>query len=100
MPLVEIKYFGALIDNKSFFNQPVKNKQEAYEKLVEMSRKNNYTTGKLLDHLYQQSFDKFIDIDLSRQTNTSIPKQINFTEKQQKSYFKLFIEFVKRNRII
>ena len=38
MPLVEIKYFNALIDNKPFFDQPVKNKQEAYEKLIEMSR--------------------------------------------------------------
>ena len=38
MPLVEIKDFNALIDNKPFFDQPVKNKQEAYEKLIEMSR--------------------------------------------------------------
>ena len=36
--LVEIKNFNALIDNKPFFNQSVKNKKEAYEKLVEMSR--------------------------------------------------------------
>ena len=34
MPLVEIKDFNALIDNKLFFDQPVKNKQEAYEKLT------------------------------------------------------------------
>ena len=32
--LVEIKDFNALIDNKLFFDQPVKNKQEAYEKLI------------------------------------------------------------------
>ena len=32
MPLVEIKDFIALIDNKPFFDQPVKNKQEAHEK--------------------------------------------------------------------
>ena len=52
MLLVEIKVFNALIDNKPFFDQPVKNKQEAYEKL-----------------------------DLSRKTNTSISQQINFVEK-------------------
>ena len=34
MPLVEIKGFDALIDNKTFFGQPVKNKQEAYEKPI------------------------------------------------------------------
>ena len=49
MPLVEIKDFNALIDNKPFFDQPVKSKQEEYEKLIEMSRNNEYTTGKLLD---------------------------------------------------
>ena len=45
MPPVEIKDFNALIDNKSFFDVPIKNKREAYEKLVEMSRNNDYATG-------------------------------------------------------
>ena len=34
MLMVEIKDFNALIDNKNFFNQPVKNIQEAFEKLM------------------------------------------------------------------
>ena len=34
MLMVEIKDFNALIDNKKFFNQPVKNIQEAFEKLM------------------------------------------------------------------
>ena len=72
MPLVEIKDFNALINNKPFFDQPVKNKQEAYEKLNEMSR-NDYTTENLLDYLYYQKYYKLIGIDLSRQTNMSIP---------------------------
>ena len=33
MPLVEIKDFNALIDNKPFFDQPAQNRQEAYENL-------------------------------------------------------------------
>ena len=37
MPLVEIKDFNALVNNKPFLDQPVKNKQELYEKLIEMS---------------------------------------------------------------
>ena len=45
MSPVEIKDFNALIDNKSFFDVPIKNKREAYEKLAEMSRNNDYTTG-------------------------------------------------------
>ena len=31
-PLVEIKDFNALIDNKTFFDQPGKSKNEAYQK--------------------------------------------------------------------
>ena len=36
MLLIEIKDFNALIDNKLFCDQPVKYKQGAYEKLIEM----------------------------------------------------------------
>ena len=101
MPLVEIKDFNALIDNKTFFDQLLKNKKEAYEKLIEMSRNNDYTAGNLLDYLYHQNCYKIIGIDLSRQTNASIPQKINFvgrleendsavmffiTEKQQKLF--------------
>ena len=32
MSLVEIKNFNALIGSKTFFHQPLKNKQETYEK--------------------------------------------------------------------
>ena len=45
-----------------------------------MSR-NDYTKGNTLDFSYHQNYYKVIGINLSRQTNTSIPKQINFTGK-------------------
>ena len=48
MPLVEIKDFNALLDNELLFYQPVNNKQEPYEKHVEMSRNDAYATGNLL----------------------------------------------------
>ena len=48
MLLVEIKYFNALNHNKQFFDQPLTNKQEAYEELFGVSR-NDYTTGNVLD---------------------------------------------------
>ena len=73
MPLGKIKDFNPLIDNEPIFDQPVKNQQEAHEKLVEMSRNNYYTTGNLLDFLHYQKYYKLISIDLSRQTNTSTP---------------------------
>ena len=57
----------------------MKNKNEAYEKLVEMSRNDNNATENLLDFSYHQKCYKFVGIDLSRQANTNIPQQINFT---------------------
>ena len=38
MSSIEIKCLKELIDNKPFFDQPVKNEQKVYKKLVEMSR--------------------------------------------------------------
>ena len=51
---------------KVFFDLPVKNEEEAYKKIVEMS--NNYTTGNLLDFAYFKKDYKLIAIDLSKQT--------------------------------
>ena len=116
MSLVQMKDFDTLIENKPFFYQPVKDKQEPYEKLIEMSRNDDDTTGNLIDYFHQQNYYKLSDIDLSRQTNTIIPQQINFTgkleedngviifstvEKQQKKgYFKFFFKFINFNRIM
>ena len=49
-----------------------------------MPRNNDYTTGNLLYYLYHKQYYKLIGIDLSRQTNTTIPHQINFTRKLEK----------------
>ena len=51
MPLVEIKDFNALINNKPFFLS-ASLKQETYEKRIEMSKNDDYTTGNLFDYLY------------------------------------------------
>ena len=52
IPKVEMKDFNALIDGKPLFEIPVKNKKEAYEPIIEMTKNNNYTTGNLLDYEY------------------------------------------------
>ena len=81
VPNVEIKDFNVLIDGKSFFDLPVKNEEEAYEKIIEMSRNNDYTTGNLLDFAYFKENCRLIGIDLSKQTKVTDPQQINFTGK-------------------
>ena len=48
VPNVQIKGFNLLIDRKSFFDLPVKNEEEAYEKIIEISKNNDYTIGIVL----------------------------------------------------
>ena len=52
-----------------------------YGKLIQMSKNDDDATGNVLDYLYHQKYYKPIGIDLSRQTNTNILQQINFTRK-------------------
>ena len=81
VPNVEIKDFNMLIDGKSFFDFLLKNEEEAYKKIIEMSRNNDYTTCNLLDFAYFKENCKLIAIDLSKQTKLKDPQQINFTGK-------------------
>ena len=77
---VEIKDFNVLIDGNQFFKIPIKNKEEAYEAIIEMSKKNDYTTGNLLDYEYFSKHHKLIAIDLGKQTeleNLDLKQQID-----------------------
>ena len=67
MPLVKIKDFNAITDNKPSFIKPVKNKQEMYEELVRMSMNDGYATGNVEYYLYYQKYCKPIGTDLTRQ---------------------------------
>ena len=60
---------------------PVKNEEEAYEKIIEMSNNNDYTTGNLLDFAYFKKHYKLIATDLSKQTKLKDPQQISFIAK-------------------
>ena len=51
---VKIKDFNILIDGKSFFDLPLKNEEEVYKKVIEISKTNVYTTGDLLDFAYSK----------------------------------------------
>ena len=73
LPKVEVKDFTVLIDGKPFFEIPVKNKEEAYEAIIEISKNNDYTTGNLLDYEYFKDHYKLIAIDLSKQIELENP---------------------------
>ena len=81
VPNVEIKDFNILIDGKWFFDLPVKNKEEAYKKIIGMSNNNDYTTANLWDSAYFKEHYKLLAIDLSKQTKLKDQQQINFIRK-------------------
>ena len=60
---------------------PVKNEEEAYEKIIDISKNNGYTTGNLLDFAYFKENYRLIAIDLSKQTKLKDLQQINFIGK-------------------
>ena len=81
VPKVKVNDFNVLIDGKSFFDLSVKNDEEAYEKIIDMSNNSDYTTGNLLDYAYYKKHYRLIAIDLSKQTKIKDPQQINFIGK-------------------
>ena len=49
---VMVKDFNIIIDRLAFFNLPIKTEEEVYEKIIDISRNNEFTTGNLLDYYY------------------------------------------------
>ena len=87
-PKVDIIDFNVLIDGKRFFDLPIKNKEESYEEIIEMSKNNVYITGNLLDYEYFSNHNKLITIDLSKQVeleNPDLKQQIDFTGKLEEN---------------
>ena len=98
VPKAEIKDFNVLIDGKLFFEIPAKNKEEAYEAIIEMTKNNDYTTGNL-DYEYFKDHYKLIAIDLSKQielANPDLKQQINFIRKLEENNATMFFIIEKK----
>ena len=65
LPKVTVKDYNVVIDKLAFFDLPIKTEEEAYEKIIDISRNNEYTTGNLLDYDYFEKYYKSIAIDCS-----------------------------------
>ena len=63
---VMVKDYNVIIDKLAFFDLPIKTEEEAYEKIIDISRNNEYTTGDLLDYDYFKKSYKLIALDLSK----------------------------------
>ena len=89
LPKVMVKDFNVIIDKLAFFDSPIKTEEEAYEKIIDISRNNEYKTGNLLDYDYFKKYYKLIAIDLSKQQvlqeNEDLIQQINFVGKMEEA---------------
>ena len=69
---------------KILFDLPRKNEGEAFEKIIDMSNNNDYTTDNVLDFAYFKENYRLIAIDLSKQNKLKDPQQISFIGKLSK----------------
>ena len=104
LPNVMVKDYNVIIDKLAFFDLPIKTEEEAYEKIIDISRNNEYTTGNLLDYDYFKKYHKLIAIDLSKQQvlqeNEDLIQQINFIGKLEETANVFIIVEKKENTIL
>ena len=98
-----VKDFNVIIDKLAFFDLPVKNEEEVYEKSIDITKNNEYTTGNLLDYDYFKKYYKLIAIDLSKQQvlpeNEDLIQHINFVGRLEEASH-VFIIFEKKEHTI
>ena len=104
LPKVFVKDFNVVIDKLAFFDLPIKTEEEVYEKIIDICRNNEYTTGNLLDYDYFKKHYKLIAIDLSKQQvlqeNEDLIQQINFIGKLTEAANVFIIIEKKENTIL
>ena len=91
---VMVKDFNVIIDKLAFFDLPIKNEEEAYEKIIDINRNNEYITGNLLDYDCFKKYYKLIAIDLRKQED--LIQQINFIGRIEQAA-NVFIIIEKKN---
>ena len=67
LPNLMVKDYNVITDKLAFFDLPIETEEEAYEKIIDISRNNEYMTSSLLDYDYFKKYYKLIAIDLSKQ---------------------------------
>ena len=104
LPKVLVKDFNVIIDKLAFFDLPIKTEEETYDKIIDISTNNEYTTGNLLDFDYFKKYYKLIAMDLSKQQvlqeNEDLIQQINFIGKLEEAANVFIIIEKKENTIL
>ena len=104
LPRVMVKDYNVIIDKLAFFDLPIKTEEEAYEKIIDISRNNELTAGNLLDYDYFKKHYKLIAIELSKQRvlqeNEDLIQQINFIGRLEEAANVFIIVEKKENTIL
>ena len=66
---VDITNYNVLIDSRNFYDQPISNEIKNYDEIRKIARRkrDDYTTGCLLDYQYFKYDYQLIAVDLSKQ---------------------------------
>ena len=95
LPNVMVKDYNVTIDKLAFFD---------LERIRDISRSNEYTTGNLLDYDYFKKYYKLIAIDLSKQPvlqeNEDLIQEINFIGRLDEAANVFIIIEKKENTIL
>ena len=69
LPRVDITNYNALIDGRSFYDQPINDQIRKYDEIrnIATGQEDDYTTGCLLDYQYFKNYYHLIEVDLSTQ---------------------------------
>ena len=99
-----VKDYNVVIDKLAFCDLSIKTEEKAYEKIIDISRNNEYATGNLLDYDYFKKYYQLIATDLSKQQvlqeNKELNQQINFIGRlEQASNVFVTIEKKENTRI-
>ena len=98
------KEYNVIVDKLALFDLRIKTEEEAYEKIIDISRNNEYTTGNLLDYDYFKKYYKLIAIDLSKQQvlqeNEDLVQQINFIGRLEQAADVFIIIEKKENTLL
>ena len=103
LPNVMVKDYNVIIDKLVFFDLPVKTEEEAYEKIIDITINNEFTTGNSSDYDYFKKHYKLIAIDSSKQQvlqeNEDLIQQINVIGRLENAA-NVFIVIEKKEKTI
>ena len=69
LPRIDLNKYNVIIDGRNFYENPIESDIEKYRELkkVMIGKREDYTTGSLLDYNYFKKHYKLVAVDLSKQ---------------------------------